>query len=98
MFLLGHRDRVLSKDELCHSIWSEQFISDATLESAMRAVRQAIGDSGREQRFIQTLHGHGYRFVATVAEQAEVMAEEVSRDAALTPVEVDGALDTPTSL
>jgi hypothetical protein len=64
----------------------------------MRALRQAIGDSGREQRFIQTLHGHGYRFVATVAEQAEVMAEETSCGAALTPVEVDGALDAPTSL
>ena len=77
-YLLHHRDRVVSKQELCEQVWPEQFISDTTLEGTIRAVRQVMGDSGRAQRFIQTLHGHGYRFVASVTE-----AHEASESAAI---------------
>jgi class 3 adenylate cyclase/DNA-binding winged helix-turn-helix (wHTH) protein/predicted ATPase len=66
LHLLTHRERVVDKQELGEQVWPEQFISDATLESTIRAVRQAVGDSGKEQRIIQTLYGHGYRFVASV--------------------------------
>ena len=66
LHLLTHRERVVDKQELCEQVWPEQFISDATLESTIRAVRQTVGDSGKEQRIIQTLYGHGYRFVAAV--------------------------------
>ena len=66
LHLLTHRERVVDKQELYDQVWPEQFISDATLESTIRAVRQAIGDSGKEQRIIQTLYGHGYRFVVPV--------------------------------
>lgn len=66
IYLLEHRDRIIDKDELCAQVWPEQFIADATLESALRAVRQAVGDSGHAQRVIQTRRGYGYRFVASV--------------------------------
>src|SRR5574341_923411 len=66
LYLLTHRERVVDKPELCAQVWPAQFISDATLESTVRAVRQAVGDSGKEQRIIQTLYGHGYRFVVPV--------------------------------
>src|SRR5438552_3073492 len=65
-YLVAHRDRVVSRQELCEQVWPDQFISDAALESAIRAARQALGDSGRTQQYIQTLHGHGYRFIAPV--------------------------------
>src|SRR5262249_14512829 len=64
--LLEHRDRMVTKQELCEQVWSNQCISDATLESTLRAVRQLLGDSGREKRFIQTIYGSGYRFTAPV--------------------------------
>ena len=65
-YLLAHHNRVISKQELCEQVWPNQFISDAALESTMRAVRQALGDSGRTQQFIQTRRGHGYRIVVAV--------------------------------
>jgi DNA-binding winged helix-turn-helix (wHTH) protein len=65
-YLLAHRERVVSRQELCEQVWPNQFISDAALESAIRRVRQAIGDSGRAQQLIQTRHGHGYRFIADI--------------------------------
>ena len=70
LYLLEHRDRVVSREELCTQVWPGQFVSQATLEGVIRLVRQAVGDSGRTQRIIQTLHGHGYRFVAHVEEFA----------------------------
>src|SRR5262249_29679479 len=66
LYLLEHRERVVDKQELCEQVWPEQFISDATLESTLRAVRQEVGDSGKAQRIIQTLYGHGYRVVVPV--------------------------------
>ena len=71
-YLLTQRDRAVSKQELCEHLWPKQFISDATLESTVRAVRQAIGDSGRAQQLIQTVYGYGYRVIAAV----EVCADE----------------------
>jgi DNA-binding winged helix-turn-helix (wHTH) protein len=65
-YLLEHRDRVVPKDELYAQVWPRQYISEATLESTIRAVRQAIGDSGQAQQLLQTRYGHGYRFVAPV--------------------------------
>ncbi|MBI3326610.1 MAG: tetratricopeptide repeat protein [Nitrospinae bacterium] len=70
LYLLEHRDRVVSREELGAQVWPGQFISHATLEGVIRAVRQAAGDSGQAQGIIQTLHGYGYRFVAGVEERA----------------------------
>jgi DNA-binding winged helix-turn-helix (wHTH) protein len=67
-YLLEHRDHVVTKDELCAHVWPGQFISDATLEGCITLARQAIGDSGRAQRLIQSRRGYGYRFVGTVEE------------------------------
>src|SRR5215470_867901 len=63
-YLIEHRDRVVSKQELCDQVWEGYAISDATLESCLRAARLTVGDSGQAQRIIQTQRGYGYRFVA----------------------------------
>ena len=65
-YLIEHRDRVVSKQELCDQVWEGLAISDATLESCLRTVRISVGDSGQAQRIIQTQRGYGYRFVVDV--------------------------------
>jgi DNA-binding winged helix-turn-helix (wHTH) protein len=45
VYLLEQRDRIVTKHELCEQVWTNQFISDATLGSTVRAVRRAIGDT-----------------------------------------------------
>ena len=65
-YLLLHRDRVISKQELCEQVWPNQFVSEAALEGVIKAVRQAVGDDGRTQWCIQTRRSQGYRFVASV--------------------------------
>src|SRR5215472_5943620 len=68
-FLVGGRDRVVSKDDLLASVWRGRIVSESTLASRINAVRRAIGDSGEEQRLIRTIFGKGLRFVGDVQEQ-----------------------------
>ncbi|KIC24102.1 winged helix-turn-helix domain-containing protein [Leisingera sp. ANG-M6] len=69
-YLIRNRDRVVLKDDLAGAVWDGRFITDATLSTAIKEARQAVGDNGRDQHTIRTIHGKGFRFVAPVAEPA----------------------------
>lgn len=69
-YLINHRDRVVSKQELFDQLWTGVFVGDATLNTCIKAARQAVGDDGTAQSVIRTLHGHGYRFVADITESS----------------------------
>jgi DNA-binding winged helix-turn-helix (wHTH) protein len=71
VYLLSQRERVVTKQELRAQVWPGQAISAATVESTLAAGRRALGDRGRTPRYIHTLHGYGYRFVAPVEECPE---------------------------
>ena len=68
--LIRHRDRVVSKEELIHTVWNGRFVSDDTLTSRVSAARRAIGDTGAEQQLIRTVTRRGFRFVGEVREEA----------------------------
>jgi len=68
LYLLEHRDRVVSREELRAQLWPGRSVNPATLQGVIRSVRQALGDSGRAQGIILTWHSYGYRFVADVEE------------------------------
>src|SRR5499427_8863037 len=94
-YLLTHRDRVIPKQELCDQVWSAQVVSDATIENCLKAIRQAIGDTGQAQRLIQTRYGHGYRFVAAVTMSPDGTAPEVSAAVSLLPARAAVAYHDP---
>ena len=66
VYLLEQRDRVVSRDDVLAQVWPDQYVGEETLTSCVKAVRRAVGDSGRAQQVIQTVHGHGLRFIADV--------------------------------
>jgi DNA-binding winged helix-turn-helix (wHTH) protein/class 3 adenylate cyclase len=68
-YLVQHRNRVLSKQELLSHLWPGQYIGDSALERCIMAARKAVGDSGGKQRVIKTFHRRGYRFVVPVTER-----------------------------
>ena len=63
--LIEHRDRVVTKHELLDEVW-DNFVTESALTTRIKAARRAVGDDGRAQRVIRTIHGRGYRFVAEV--------------------------------
>ena len=66
VLLVEHRDRLVSKDEIFEKLWDGRIVTDSTLASRIKSARQALGDDGKAQRFIRTIHGKGFRFVADV--------------------------------
>jgi predicted ATPase/DNA-binding winged helix-turn-helix (wHTH) protein len=64
--LVTHRERVVTKEELLDNIWGDRFVSESALTSRVKSARRAVGDDGRSQRVIRTVHGRGYQFVAPV--------------------------------
>src|SRR6476620_274387 len=70
VYLIRHRDRVVSRDVLLASVWGGRIVSESTLSSRLNSARSAIGDSGCEgQRVIKTLPRKGFRFVGRVREE-----------------------------
>jgi len=69
VYLVRHRDRVVSKEELIRAVWDGRVISDDTLTSRVGAARRAIGDTGADQRLIRTVPRRGFRFVGEVREE-----------------------------
>jgi DNA-binding winged helix-turn-helix (wHTH) protein/tetratricopeptide (TPR) repeat protein len=62
-YLVRNRGRVVTKAELLDQVWGSRFVSESALTSRVKAARRAVGDSGREQRVIRTVHGRGYEFL-----------------------------------
>ncbi len=89
IFLIQERHRVVSKEELLDSVWDIDFASEATVFKAIQQARKAVGDDGKSQRLVKTVHGKGYRFVAEVEEdtgQGSVPAAPQKREM---PVEAE---------
>lgn len=65
-YLVAHHDRIVSKDELIEKVWNRRFISEATLSSRIKDVRQLLGDTGKQQNLLLTLRHRGFRYIGVV--------------------------------
>ena len=72
LFLVEHRDRVVTRDELLSHAWPGVYVVDTTVARCLTLIRKAVGDSGAAQAVVKTLHGHGYRFVASVVSEDQI--------------------------
>ena len=64
VYLINHRDRVVSKEELLDQVWGGRFVSHTAVTRRVKQVRRAVGDDGGTQPVIRTVPGRGYRFAA----------------------------------
>jgi pimeloyl-ACP methyl ester carboxylesterase len=69
LYLISHRDRVVSKEELMDEVWGGRFVSETAVTSRIKQARRVVGDDGKSQRVIRTVHARGYRFIADTVEQ-----------------------------
>jgi TolB-like protein len=71
VYLIHHRERVVSKDDLMAAVWGGRIVSESALTTRLNGARKAIGDSGEDQRLIKTLRRSGVRFVGDVCEEKQ---------------------------
>jgi len=67
-YLVGNRERVVSRDDMIAAIWAGRIVSESTMTSCINGARSAIGDRGDDQRLIKTSPRKGIRFVGDVRE------------------------------
>ncbi len=65
--LVANAGAVIDRDRMVDVVWSGRIVSEATLSTAIKSVRRALGDSGEAQIFVETVRGRGFRFRGPVA-------------------------------
>lgn len=70
-YLLERPQQLIRKEELLDRLWGDVSVSEAVLKTYLREIRQALGDSARSPRFIETAHRRGYRFIGRVLTERE---------------------------
>jgi DNA-binding winged helix-turn-helix (wHTH) protein/Tol biopolymer transport system component len=64
LVLIKRRGEIFSKNDLLDAVWENQFVEEKNLTVQIAALRKAFGERKDENRFIATVPGKGYRFVA----------------------------------
>ena len=73
VLLVEHRSEIVTRDEIVSRVWGKgAFLdTDNSIRGAIRKLRQALKDDAETPRFIQTVTGQGYRFIALVTSPPE---------------------------
>lgn len=71
--LVQNHGRVLSKEDLMKLIWSDRYVEENNLSQYIFILRRILGENPQDHRFIVTIPGHGYRFVAKVNEVPDTL-------------------------
>lgn len=79
--LIDSRDRIVTKEQLIDEIWQGRAITDAALNTRIRAVRRVLGDDGKQQKFIKTFSKRGFQFVGEIHTSDEPNAPTPVRSA-----------------
>lgn len=64
--LVKNAGRLVAKNDLMDQVWKDSFVEENNLDKCIHAIRRALGEKPGEQKFIETVRRHGYRFVADV--------------------------------
>jgi DNA-binding response OmpR family regulator len=63
IYLVENRDRVVTKDEIFDNVWKGRVVTESSIFTSIKQLRRAIGDDGKTQNAIRTVHGRGFQFV-----------------------------------
>jgi DNA-binding winged helix-turn-helix (wHTH) protein/Tol biopolymer transport system component len=67
LYLLQSPGRLIPKDEIVGSVWSDSAVSDNSLTRSIAQLRRVLGDDSREPLYILTVPTVGYRFLCAVS-------------------------------
>ncbi len=68
IYLIANRGRLVTRQELMDSVWSDTVISESAVTKAAARLRKALGDNSATHRYLETVRSRGYRFVGDVEE------------------------------
>jgi predicted ATPase/DNA-binding winged helix-turn-helix (wHTH) protein len=91
LLLIEERGRLVSRDQIIERVWGKDVFldTDNSINAAIRKIRQVLKDDPEQPRFVQTVTGRGYRFIATVVEVKPVSPADLAQESA----QHDGSLE-----
>ena len=63
-YLIGNKNRLVTKNEIFDNVWNDKFTTDGTLNVHIRKIREAIEKDPQDPKYIVTVWKEGYKFVA----------------------------------
>jgi len=80
VLLLEHSNEIVTRDQIVSRIWGQGVFldTDNSIRGAIRKLRRVLKDDAESPRFIQTITGQGYRFIAPVIDLKEASAMDAS--------------------
>jgi DNA-binding winged helix-turn-helix (wHTH) protein/tetratricopeptide (TPR) repeat protein len=64
--LVQNSGKLVTKDRLMEAVWRDSFVEENNIDKCIHVIRRALGEMPGDQKFVETVRRHGYRFVATV--------------------------------
>lgn len=68
LYLVQNPGRIVTKEELFQSVWADSFVEENNLPVHVSALRRILGEKRGDSRYIKTVSGRGYSFIADVEE------------------------------
>jgi len=65
-YLIAHRNRFVTREEMMEQLWPDVRVTSASITQCISELRQALGDSAKDPKYIETRVKQGYRFSATL--------------------------------
>jgi DNA-binding winged helix-turn-helix (wHTH) protein len=81
VILLSHAGELVTKKKLLEGVWPSAVVEDNNINQCILAIRKALGESAGSNRFVMTVPGRGYRFVAPVTLQSRESPDSTAVEA-----------------
>lgn len=95
LLLVEGNGRDLSKDEILEAIWPGQILEESNLTVNISAVRKALGEKAAQPRFLVTIPGRGYRFIAEMKPPSETSDELVLQSQTVSEIVIEEEIPEP---
>lgn len=93
--LVKHGNHLVGKDELMTEVWADAIVEENNLDKNISYLRKVFGEKAEKAKFIETVRGHGYRFVAAIREVPEEENDAQTRGPGDAGTEVLNKLQVP---
>ena len=85
LLLVERHGQLVSRDEMLKALWPDSYVEEGNLSVQISVLRKRLGDNAEDHRFISTVPGRGYQFVAPVTEVPGTEARDEVCDAVPRP-------------
>jgi len=93
--LISRHGDIVSRDDMINAVWDGRLVSNNVIDNRIKSARSAIGDSGKNQRWIKTYPNRGYKFIGAIRVVDETTEAVDAKSSASLPVQERSVQEPP---